>query len=80
MLQLVKVPGGITQQFHFCDCGPFTHCGNPIVHLICEHCGDEYVGPDCEVTRPLPIVRMEDGSMLCRRCLTYNQSLQRKSV
>ncbi len=53
---------------HFCNCGPHFHCGQPIVHRVCEVCGDEYLGPDCEVTRPLPVIICEDGSCLCRTC------------
>ena len=53
---------------HFCDCGPHFHCGNPIVFLVCEECGNEYLGADCEVTRPLPVSVQADGRILCKDC------------
>ncbi len=53
---------------HFCDCGPHVHCLEPIVHAICEECGNEYIGPECDVTNPLPVSVREDGRILCESC------------
>lgn len=53
---------------HFCDCGPHFHCGEPIIHTICQSCGAEYIGPDCRVTRPLPVAMTEAGLVLCKDC------------
>lgn len=54
---------------HFCDCGPHFYCGNPIVLLVCEECGGEYLGPDCDVTRPLPVSVRDNGRVLCKDCV-----------
>jgi len=53
---------------HFCDCGSHFFCGNPIVLNSCEECGSEYIGPDCRVSRPLPVDIDETGRALCREC------------
>lgn len=53
---------------HFCDCGPHFHCGQEIVHYICQECGTEYIGPDCKVTQPLPVQKQIDGTILCQEC------------
>lgn len=54
--------------YHFCDCGPHFHCGEEIVHWVCEMCSSEYIGPDCEVARPLPVRMRENGKVLCDEC------------
>ncbi|MBI1388687.1 MAG: hypothetical protein GC154_09595 [bacterium] len=53
---------------HFCDCGPLDHCGQPVVHYVCSHCGAEYIGADCDVTRPLPVFMNDSGEQVCRAC------------
>jgi len=55
--------------YHFCDCGPHFHCGETIVHLVCQECGAEYIGPDCDVTRPLPVSKIGNDAVLCQNCV-----------
>ncbi len=62
---------------HFCDCGPHFHCGTVIIQLFCEECGAEYLGPDCNITQPLPVALRENGRILCVECF---QSIQVKEM
>lgn len=59
--------------YHFCDCGPHFHCGQEIVQYICQDCGSEYIGPDCDVTRPLPVRKRDNDRTLCDDCAKKSQ-------
>ena len=58
---------------HICNCGRHFHCGNEIVHYFCEECGAEYLGPDCDVTRVLPVDMQQDGKILCQNCIVNTE-------
>lgn len=63
-----KESTAMKEYHHFCDCGRHFFCGSTIVLNTCEVCGAEYLGPECQVTQPLPVSMNESGHMLCREC------------